>query len=204
MFQQAFINSSKTLTSDEGLIHALWNEIVNAYTSPDRHYHNLQHLDNLLQEVLPLQQHIKDWHVVVFAIAYHDFVYEPIKQNNEEKSAACAEEKLGYLIDNLRLAKCKNIILATKRHEQSDDPDINYFTDADLSILGKPKPEYLSYTLKIRKEYKIFPDLIYKPGRKKVVRHFLEMERIYKSEYFYHKYELSARQNLTEELQALV
>ena len=103
----------------------------------------------------------------------------------------------------MRLAKCRNIILATKAHDQSDDPDTNYFTDADLSILGKPKTEYFNYTQAIRKEYKVLPDLIYKPGRIRVIRHFLEMERIYKSEYFYKQYELSARQNLKDELRML-
>jgi predicted metal-dependent HD superfamily phosphohydrolase len=39
--------------------------------------------------------------------------------------------------------------------------------DADLSILGKDLDTYLAYTKMIRKEYSIYPDFLYKPGRKK-------------------------------------
>jgi predicted metal-dependent HD superfamily phosphohydrolase len=49
----------------------------------------------------------------------------------------------------------------------------------------------------------IFPDFVYKPGRKKVLLHFLAMERIFKTDYFFHKFELLAKQNLQKELEML-
>jgi len=56
---------------------------------------------------------------------------------------------------------------------------------------------------KIRKEYKVYPDIIYKPGRRKVVQHFLAMERIYKTDYFFVRLEQQAKENLTKELTLL-
>lgn len=55
----------------------------------------------------------------------------------------------------------------------------------------------------VRKEYSIYPDLLYKPGRKKVLQHFLQMERIFKTQVFYDKYETQSRRNLEKELNQL-
>jgi predicted metal-dependent HD superfamily phosphohydrolase len=49
----------------------------------------------------------------------------------------------------------------------------------------------------------VYPDVIYKPGRKKVLAHFLQMERIYKTGIFFTMFEKQARQNLQDELAEL-
>lgn len=96
-----------------------------------------------------------------------------------------------------------SIINATKKHDVHTDADINYFTDADLAILGSAENDYKTYFLKIRKEYRWYPDLVYNPGRKRVLQHFLSMERIFKTEYFFNKFESQARKNLGMELHFL-
>lgn len=85
-----------------------------------------------------------------------------------------------------------------------EDPDAALFIDADLSILGKSPPVYNSYSKQIRQEYAVYPDTLYLPGRKKVILHFLEMPRIYKTDFFYEKYEEQARKNLRREWKDLV
>ena len=80
------------------------------------------------------------------------------------------------------------------------DTDTNLFTDADLAILGTDWNSYKKYYQQIRKEYSIYPDMIYNPGRKKVLHHFLHMERIYKTVWFYNRYEQQAIINLEKEL----
>jgi len=69
--------------------------------------------------------------------------------------------------------------------------------------LGQPSDVYEQYCGQIRKEYSIYPDIVYKPGRKKVLIHFLNMEKIFKTSFFYDKYELQARANLESELKRL-
>jgi predicted metal-dependent HD superfamily phosphohydrolase len=99
------------------------------------------------------------------------------------------------------VARVVEMILATKTHVVSENQDINYFTDADLSILGKDWEVYNQYAKQVRNEYAIYPDLLYNPGRKKVLKHFLEMNQIYKTDYFTQKYEEQARLNLSRELE---
>jgi predicted metal-dependent HD superfamily phosphohydrolase len=92
------------------------------------------------------------------------------------------------------------MILATKSHAASVNRDIDLFTDADLSVLGAAPETYAQYAAGVRKEYSMYPDLHYKPGRRKVLKHFLEMDRIFKTDEFFQLYEKQARENLLHEL----
>lgn len=190
-------------TSDVRLAETFWQEIESAYAHKKRHYHTLTHLEKLLGQLAPVTG-IEDWDTLLFALYYHDLVYKPTRSDNEEKSAESAREcltQLGYPSEKIN--RCMGHILATKSHVLSEDTDTNLFTDADLSILGADAETYHTYTLHIRKEYSIYPDFMYYPGRKKVVQHFLEMPYIYKTVYFRHALEQQARLNLQHELETL-
>jgi predicted metal-dependent HD superfamily phosphohydrolase len=181
----------------------LWSEIEKKYADAGRHYHTLQHLDNLLAELLPYQKLFENWDAVVFAIAFHDVIYNVLKSDNEEKSAMYAVQKLNSShVPSFTIDRCESFILATKKHEKADD-QTNLFTDADLSVLGSNPEVYRLYAEQIRREYNIYPDFMYRPGRRKVLQHFLAMERIFKSDEFYGRYESQARSNLSEELERL-
>lgn len=123
---------------------------------------------------------------------------------NEEKSSEFAKfrlEKLG--VNKIDIEEFSEQILATKSHQKSGNNDTNYLLDVDLSILGKDIESYVKYTQQIRKEYSIYPDFLYKPGRRKVLQHFLVLESIFKTEYFKGKYEVQARENIKFELNGL-
>ena len=99
-----------------------------------------------------------------------------------------------------KIAKCANMIITTKEHLLSEDNDTNYLIDADLSILGRKADDYQKYTEQIREEYSIYPDFMYNKGRKKALQHFLQAEKIYKTEYFIKKFEKNAKENVSNEL----
>lgn len=202
MIKDEFINAISAYTSEPDDAARLWQEIEKCYNRSDRHYHTLAHLENLLNELRP-HRDSTNWHTIVFAIAYHDAVYNTLKSNNEEKSADLAVKRLASIaFPEAGRVQCQKLILATKKHEFADD-ETNLFTDADLAILGAEPYVYKAYTEQIRREYKIYPDLVYRPGRKKVLQHFLEMDAIYKTEAFRGRYEDPARANLYTELKSL-
>ncbi len=62
---------------------------------------------------------------------------------------------------------------------------------------------YNDYARQVRQEYSLYPDMIYKPGRRKVLRHFLAMPKIFKTDIFFELYEESARRNLQREMEFL-
>lgn len=204
MLKETFVKLASSYTENPDLIRELWAEIEAAHSAAKRHYHTLGHLENLLNQLEPLKDEIQNLDVVLFTLYYHDIVYNPLKDNNEEKSAELAEARLRSLgLPAALVQRCKQQILATKKHLADADQDTNYFTDADLSILGQDWPAYSAYAEGVRKEYSIYPDLVYKPGRKKVLQHFLQMDRIFKTDHFYDKLESAAKRNLQQELEGL-
>jgi predicted metal-dependent HD superfamily phosphohydrolase len=182
----------------------LWIEIEKYYQAKKRYYHTLSHLENLLNQLLEVKERIQNWDSILFTLYYHDVIYDALKSDNEEQSALLAEKRMlqiGVPTESIALTKAQ--ILATKTHIKSENLDTNYFTDADLSILGQDWDAYHQYLKSVRKEYAIYPKLVYNPGRKKVLNHFLGMERIFKTDYFFDKYENQAKLNLKKELDLL-
>jgi predicted metal-dependent HD superfamily phosphohydrolase len=199
--EETFQQLTAQYTNDKALTHTLWQEIVTAYSNKKRHYHNVAHLQNLLEELVPLKHLIRNWNLLLSSVYYHDIVYNTLKTDNEERSAALAVKRLHQLgLNKEEIALCQQQIIATKSHTISTNQDTNLFTDADLSVLGKDAATYITYSHQIRQEYKVYPDFMYNPGRKKVLQHFLQMESIYKTPQFREQYEEQARSNLQDEL----
>lgn len=141
---------------------------------------------------------------LLFAAFYHDVIYDVLQQDNEERSADLAKTTLVELNIPAEVTElCNNHILATKKHEYSACADTNLFTDADVAILGALPPLYREYTGNIRREYSVYPDEVYKPGRIKVLEHFLAMPSIFKTSFFMGRYETQARENINQELAEL-
>lgn len=204
VLKETFFLLVKNYTNDLRLPAELWSEIETNYSHRKRHYHTLAHLENLLNQLFPIKDRIEDWNMMLFTLFYHDAVYNALKSDNEEKSAELAEARMSALsVPQSQIDRCTAQILATKQHLPNSDTDTNYFTDADLSVLGQPWDVYEEYAKNVRKEYSIYPDLIYNPGRKKVLTHFLNMPRIFKTEYFFERFEVRAKENLQKELEAL-
>ena len=205
MFSLLFQTELLSLAIENTMIDKLWDEIRLAYNRSNRYYHTENHLNSISEQLLPIKNEIKDWPTLVFSIAYHDIIYDTSRADNEEQSALLAYERLTYLEQSYdRKEKCKQQILSTKGHQNSDDPDTNYFTDADLSVLGVDRDSYLEYVWQIRKEYEHYSDFYYKKGRSNVLNYFLNMNILFKTEYFRDKFEKQARLNIENELKTLL
>jgi predicted metal-dependent HD superfamily phosphohydrolase len=208
MIQHEFKTLVLRHANDPSLANQLWQQLETAYTQPGRYFHNLSHLEQMLHALLPLQSETEDWDTLLFAVFYHDVVYDVVQyvtdNNNEDKSAELASEALSSIgYPEEKINRCRQHILATKKHQLSEDHDTNLLTDADLSILGQPWETYDTYRKNIRKEYEIYPDAIYHAGRIKVLQQFLQMDRLYKTEFFHHQYETLAEKNISRELEII-
>jgi predicted metal-dependent HD superfamily phosphohydrolase len=178
-------------------------QIQTAYSQKQRHYHNLHHIADLLAQAKTHQEHLEDADSVYLAIFFHDIVYHASKSNNEEKSALLAEKILKEMkVEQSKIEKISKYILATKKHlPVPEENDLQFLLDADLSILASDSARYEQYTAQIRQEYSIYPDFLYKAGRKKALQSFLEREQIF---YFYGQdYEQKARKNIENEIYIL-
>lgn len=165
-------NLASKYTDDTLFLDYHWEEIRDTYSEGKRYYHNLNHISHMLHFAENDQDDLVDYDMLQFAIWYHDIVYKATKSNNELKSAQFAKKQLKSLkIDTKRIEICENLIISTKKHEiiNAQNKDNAYLLDWDLAILGTPWETYQLYTQKIRKEYSIFPDFMYKKGRKNVL-----------------------------------
>lgn len=180
-----------------------WLDLEKAYSKKSRHYHNLTHLEEMIESFETYRNKLQNPNEILFSIFYHDFVYSASKKDNELKSA---EYALSILPKNINLNKqlVFDAICATQQHQQNAIEDINWLIDFDLKILAKDWEDYKIYFEQIRKEYRIYPDFLYKPGRAKALKHFLENEFIFQTDEFRSLYEEKAKQNIEKEISILL
>jgi predicted metal-dependent HD superfamily phosphohydrolase len=201
MLKQIFISILSQYTDNQQYIADCWMEIEKAYSGKKRHYHNLQHIEQLVQLIQTHDKELTDVEVLLLSAFYHDIVYDATAKDNEEQSAKIAVARLSKTnFAEQKIKRCEAQILATKRHEKTNDFDTDFFTDADLAILGSDWEIYEVYAKNIRKEYSIYPDFLYNNGRKKVLKHFLAMENIFKTPLFRATLEEKTKKNLKNEL----
>ena len=180
---------------------AALDELVRAYSEPGRHYHNLDHIAALLQLLDRHGEAVRNREAVELAIFFHDAVYVPTRSDNEAVSAALARARLIELgAGDALVSEVERLILAT-RHGASvadadSDPDLALLVDLDLSILGAERPAYAAYAQAIRREYAVVPNLLYRPGRRRVLAEFLARPRIYATPHLRDLWEDAARANL--------
>jgi predicted metal-dependent HD superfamily phosphohydrolase len=187
---------------EENTIQKYWLDLEKKYSSKSRHYHNLNHLSEMIACYDLYESNLKYPDEVLFAIFYHDIIYKVTRKDNEMKSA---EYAVAILPANAKLNKelVFDMICATQLHQHNDNEDTNWLIDFDLKILSKDWDDYKIYFEQIRKEYKIYPNFLYKPGRKKALEYFLENEFIFQTSEFRNKYEWKARENIKHELELL-
>lgn len=193
-------------SSDESQIEQCFDKLLKAYNETHRHYHNIEHISSMIQEINNCNYELIDQDALLFATWFHDIVYNPKRHDNEILSAEIATKELGQLnIPEEKIQKTKQLILATANHMKINEPDINtaFFLDCDLKILGESSAKYILYAENIRKEYQHVMSFIYKKERKKILKRFMEAQRIYRTEYFNIKYEEQARKNISLEIQNL-
>ena len=176
-----------------------WLELEKAYSGKSRHYHNLTHIKDMILCFETYSDRLQNPNEILFSIFYHDYVYKSSKKDNELKSAEFA---LSILPENISFDRqlVFDAICATQQHQHNILKDINWLIDFDLKILARDWEDYKIYFEQIGKEYSIYPDFLYKPGRAKALKHFLENEFIFQTEEFRGLYEEKARMNIEKEI----
>ena len=188
----------------------LRDELVRAYTAPDRHYHNLAHIEAMLGLMRAHEAALSDPASIEAAIWFHDAVYDTRCHDNEEKSAALAAERLAGVLGPDRIDRIIRMIRATAGHrvpESLDDDakrDCALFLDMDLAILGSTPDAFAAYEAAVRREYSWMPETRWIEGRRKVLQAFLARPAIYASPPFRASHEVAARKNLMRSLERLV
>jgi len=185
------IKEFKHTLNTDGLqkILSQWNikmtidEILNRWSEPQRHYHTIKHLQDLMNKIIALHKKgtISDLECekLVLIALFHDIVYEPLSSTNEEDSAK-------MFMDNIDINSAPNdikthideicqAILDTKRHQPSTWIS-KIFCGMDMSIVNSTYDELLEWENGIWNEFNAVGKEKYKAGRlsflKKIVDDF--------------------------------
>ncbi|MBO9633396.1 MAG: hypothetical protein J7578_09775 [Chitinophagaceae bacterium] len=207
-FQPVWERLTEGYTNAPELAVACIAEVEKAYGGRKRHYHNADHIQALLALSQEYRHSLKAPLLVDFAIVYHDIVYKVMRKDNEHHSAVIAGKRLLALGMEAYEAGVVMLYIEATRHHQipaglAHTEDLALFLDFDMSILGAPWDEYEAYTQKVRREYGIYPDLMYKPGRAKFLEASLAAPVIFHSPEFHLRFDAQARNNMEKELQYL-
>lgn len=182
----------------------LWYEkLTRAYAEPQRHYHSQQHIAECLTEFDGAKHLAQQPVAVELALWFHDAVYDPRAENNEEQSAAMASSCLETGGASRLAVTVSDLVMATKLHGTEAGPDAALMVDVDLSILGQCEQRFAEYEAQIREEYHWVPELIFNSKRAEILERFLVRSRIYATDFFAAKYEQKARRNLEGSIQHL-
>lgn len=178
-----------------------FESVISSYEHANRHYHSINHIGSMLDQLSLFSLAKEEEAILILAIIFHDVIYNPIRKNNEVKSAELATNTLKELdLSSAVIKEVGRLILLTEKHDNEKGDKLgNIILDLDLSVFSLPRSLYRKYTESIRNEYFMYPDFIYNSGRKKVVQSFLKRERIFKTEEF-SKWEQTARKNLKKEV----
>ncbi|WEK34001.1 MAG: hypothetical protein P0Y53_16050 [Candidatus Pseudobacter hemicellulosilyticus] len=195
--------------ADPALADKCLHELFRKYSSSGRHYHTLVHIRTLLDYADAFRSSLADLQLVTAAILYHDIIYNVWRTDNEARSAALAGKRFKDLKVSAAVAeKLQLYIDATHLHclppALTGDQDAAFFLDFDMAILGASWPEYLNYIRQVRKEYHIYPEMLYKSGRRKFLQNSLRAPVLFHTPEFRQSHEAQARANMEKELELLL
>jgi predicted metal-dependent HD superfamily phosphohydrolase len=180
--------------------------LINLYEYPKRPYHNWGHVQACLIELdtypIPEDGFFKD--LIAIAIYYHDCIYDPKKDNNEEMSAIRAFidlTALGFTTSHAQYIY--DLIMLTRHKDTCNFLSGQVLMDIDMAILGKNPVTFIVYEQSIGQEYLFLPRDEYRSGRIKFLQSLIDKEFIYQTEYFRDKYEKTARENIQKMIKAL-
>lgn len=151
-------------------------DLLRRYAEPHRHYHNQQHLAQVLDRIDEFATAAHDLFLVRMAAWYHDAVYAiPAGQvTNEEASARLAIRTLvrsGF--EQEEIGEIARLVRLTASHRPTgSDPNGELLCDADLAILAAEPNDYRRYVAEVRAEYAALDQRQFDAGRLEILRQF--------------------------------
>ena len=186
--------------------------LIEMWSSPDRHFHNLKHAINMLARVDELADESHDPDMIRMATWYHGCVFssaseQTYRRNGGEDEVASAAYAAGDLhglgLPDATVDRICALILNLKHHSlPHNDIDALALNDADLGTLAVEPQQYKRYRRMVREEYAHIPVEDYLRARLTIITRLLDREMLFSSP-LGQRWERPARQHLQAEKQRL-
>jgi len=165
---QSILNKWK-IKVDVNTLFSMWNE-------SHRYYHDLNHLTSLTSDIDNIYKNKvseKEYEKLILLATFHDIIYDPTKNNNEEMSAEFFEN-LCVDKSNPDVLEIKQAILDTKDHKSTTNLS-EKFNKLDMGIVEKGFDELLQWEEGISSEYlSCYTKEEYKKGRLQFLESLLD------------------------------
>jgi predicted metal-dependent HD superfamily phosphohydrolase len=182
----------------------LYEALAAAYAEPHRHYHTAQHLDECFAHFDAIGSLAAHPPEVALALWFHDAIYDPKRQDNEEKSADWARRALlaaGGAPE--AAARVHALVMATRHAAVPRGRDEEVLVDIDLSILGAAPERFDEYERQVRAEYAWVPEFLFRRKRRQILEELLARASIFSTVPMREHLEARARANLGRSLERL-
>ena len=136
-------------------------EEIERYNETHRYYHNIEHIQEMISNAKKRNILTDE---LFLAIIFHDIIYNPKADDNEEKSA---ELFYSYIKND----EIKQAILDTKTHKATNKIS-KQLCDLDLDVLWNDYETFINFEKKIFKEYQFVEYSVYKEKRIEVLSNF--------------------------------
>ncbi len=173
--------------------------LVDAWSEPHRHYHDVRHLAFVLDRLDELS-HGDPPRPVVLAAWFHDAILTGRHGQDESDSADLAERHLTGVVPGSEVAEVSRLIRLTANHApETGDDNGAMLCDADLAILSVIPGRYDVYVRDVRLEYDHLTPQQWRDGRRAVVDRLLTLDTLYNTSRGFSSWEDDARGNLQRE-----
>src|SRR5271157_4285217 len=189
--------------------------LTTLYSQPQRHYHNINHINDCLVELENFSHPDFDKPhrtLVESAIWYHDAIYNPYSSLNEWHSMNLVTE-IGYEMDDPFFKRVGELVIYTRRHLETLEfsyygvqlkPELylpcKVLLDIDLSGFGKPWEICVKHSDNIRKEYYHTSDYDFAIGRLDFLKKINKRESLYYTDHFKRLYQEQSKKNIGREI----
>ncbi len=177
--------------------------LLAAYSAPERAYHDLHHLADVLDHIDELAAEAADLTVVRMAAWFHDAVYGR-GDDDEDQSAKLAEAELAGLgLGTGFINEVAELVRLTATHDpQPGDANGSVLCDADLAVLAAGPERYAAYAAGVRQEWAHVSDADFAVGRAAVLESLLGEPQVFRTA-IGSAWESVARANMGAELMLL-
>ena len=175
---------------------SIYEQLFSLYSEPQRRYHTPNHLRHCFGQV-DLAVHLMDDPIAVeLALWFHDAIYDAKASDNEWQSAELFSTSVKDALNSNFSQKVYELILITKHQELPQVIDEKFIVDIDLSSFGLPWDDFKRDSRAVRQEFTHLTDEEFFNGQIKFLRSLLDRSRFYATDFFYERYEVTARKNL--------
>ena len=172
------------------------------YQEPARRYHTLAHIQHCLREFDAARPADDCADKIELALWFHDVVFVPGAQDNEQLSVDCFRDLAGNTLPASFIADVQRMIMATTHRSPPRDRAEAWVVDVDLSSFGLPWPTFLRDSRHVREEMGARCDDDFYPAHARFLRGLCARQRIFTTEVFHARYEQAARDNISRLLDA--